>query len=266
MPGSPTTVKSVEVGAQAAHTRERLAEQPEFVGLPTNGIVRRAERVVRPRTGTATSSSSKPFATTVRAVPERDRGLGERPSHLADEHLARLRRRLQARRRVDHRPVVRSCADGPTPVAASPDSTPTWTSSGRSRPSSSLSLRSLPPDRQPCADRPDGIVLVGLRQPEDRHHGVADELLGLAAERVELLGRRVVEPPRGPRGPAGIEPSREPGGVHQIGEQHRDHPAFFGRQGRAERRPAVRTELRPLGSVGAADRSAFMAVKDRPPR
>src|SRR5207342_2476388 len=97
-------------------------------------------------------------------------------------------------------------------------------------------------DREAGSYRPRGIVLVHMRQPEDRHHGVADELLGLTAERAELLAHRVVEAAEDLASSFGVEPLREGGRLDQIGEQHRYELAFLG----AERRPhdgaAIRAE------------------------
>ena len=46
------------------------------------------------------------------------------------------------------------------------------------------------PDREAGPDGPQRVVLVQVREPPHRHHGVAHELLGPAAQRLELLGDR----------------------------------------------------------------------------
>ncbi len=143
MPGSPTTVKSI--GVPVACTRANdCRSSASSSARPTNGIVRRADRVVRPCTGNAASSVSNPFAGTVRAsAKDTDVSVSARassPTSTSPGAAAACRRAAA----LTTGPVIRSCDEGPIPVAASPDSTPTWTSSGRSSPSSWLSRRSLP--------------------------------------------------------------------------------------------------------------------------
>jgi hypothetical protein len=91
------------------------------------------------------------------------------------------------------------------------------------------------------------------RQAEHRHHSVADELLRPAPERLKLLGRRVEEPAEDLAGPFGVQASREPRGVHEVGEQHRDHLPFLGAERRADGRAAVRAESGAFGEQLAAD-------------
>ncbi len=69
-------------------------------------------------------------------------------------------------------------------MAATPDSIPIRTSSG-----------SASPNGQAGANRAQRVVLVHLRHSEDRHHGIADEFLGPAPERKQLLRGRVEELP-----------------------------------------------------------------------
>ena len=254
MPGSPTTVKSI--GVPVACTRANdCRSNASSSARPTNGIVRRADRVVRPWTGNAVSWVSNPFAGTVRAsAKDTDVSVSARassPTSTSPGAAAACSRAAA----LTTGPVIRSWEDGPDArrrlarLHANVD---------LERPVESELLAEPPEpsaDREPRSHRADRVVLVRLGEAEDGHDRVADELLRLATQRVELLGRRVVEAPEDLAGALGIEPAREPGGVHQIGEQDRDHPAFLGRQGRAERRAAVRTELRPFGSVRAADRA-----------
>ena len=133
-------------------------------------------------------------------------------------------------------------------MAASPDSIPTRTSSGSASPSSSHEAASAPADRQAGAHRAERVVLVHLRQPEDGHHRVADELLGPAAERLQLLDGGVEEPPEDLARALGVQALREPGGVHQVGEQHRDHLAFLGPERVATTAPQLGQKRAPGGS------------------
>jgi hypothetical protein len=48
-------------------------------------------------------------------------------------------------------------------------------------------------DRQCCRDRPPGIVVLGAREAEQRHHSVAHELVREAAVRLDDLPDRVLD-------------------------------------------------------------------------
>ncbi len=112
----------------------------------------------------------------------------------AHEHLARLSRGLQAGRGVDHLP--------------GDEQLPRGSDAGRSLtrldPHADLERlveteRLLEPvhpvaDREAGADGSHRVVLADVGKAEHRHHGVADELLGVAAERAQLLARRIEEP------------------------------------------------------------------------
>ncbi len=108
-------------------------------------------------------------------------------------------------------------------------------------------------DRETGPDGAEGVVLVHGRQAEHGHHRVADELLGAAAEREELLGRGLEEQAEDLAGAFGVQALREAGGVDQVGEQHRDHLALLGAERGADGRAAVRAEARALGERLAAD-------------
>ena len=97
------------------------------------------------------------------------------------------------------------------------------------------------------------VVLVHCRQTEHRHHGVADELLRPAPERLKLVGRGVEEPAEDLAGSLGVQASREPRGVDEVGEQHGDHLPFLGAEERTNGRAAVRAESRAFGERLAAD-------------
>ena len=90
-----------------------------------------------------------------------------------------------------------------------------------------------------------------VRQPEDGHHRVPDELLGASPQRRQLARHRLVEGLHHLAVPLRIEVRGELGGARQVGEQDRDELALLG--GRlSRRRPAVRTEPRVLGNGRAA--------------
>ena len=108
-------------------------------------------------------------------------------------------------------------------------------------------------DRESCADRPHRVVLTDVGQAEHRHHGVADELLRVAAERAQLLARGVEEPAEDLAGSLGIEPLRESGRVHEVREQDRDDLPLLRPEGRRDGRPAVRTEPGAVGEGLAAE-------------
>ena len=141
MPGSPRTLTSTGCPVLVARCRlsRRIASSLE---RPTNGIVRRAERGVRVCTGKpAMVSPSKPFAVAWRSSPYETALVVSAtvvsPASTSPGAAAVWRRAAA----FTTGPVTRSCPAGPSPVAASPDSMPTWTSSGVVRPSDSLSRR-----------------------------------------------------------------------------------------------------------------------------
>ena len=117
---------------------------------PTNGIVRRTERVLSPSTAYATSPPSKPLAATSRRSPkDTDASVNAcsvSPARTSSG-LAPVCRRAAA---FTTDPVTSNWPDGPTPVAASPDSMPTRTRSGSSRPSSSVRRRTRPQMASPA--------------------------------------------------------------------------------------------------------------------
>ena len=108
-------------------------------------------------------------------------------------------------------------------------------------------------DRETGPDGAERVVLVHGRQAEHGHDRVADELLGAAAEREELLGRRLEEQAEDLAGAFGVQALGQAGGVDQVGEQHRDHLALLGAERGPDGRAAVRAEARALGERFAAD-------------
>ena len=154
--------------------------------------------------------------------------LGERERRRAGEDLAGLRGGLQPGGRVHDRPgheelPGRTDARG---GLAGLDTDPDV--EGLIEPELRGEPTGVTPDRESRPYRPRGVVLVDVRQPEHRHHGVADELLGLAAERTQLLGHGVVEAAEHLPCALGVEALRERGRLDQVGEEHRDELAFLG--------------------------------------
>jgi len=202
-----------------------------------------------------------------------DRRLGGSPRRLAHEHLARLRDRLDAGRRVDDVACDHALALGADrhrgltgeharagPKVSDPDLVTERRDSGNGV------------ERR--ADGSLGVVLRCGRRAPDGHHGVADELLDRAAVQrdqpaagVEVareeLSHLLLVAPLGQRGES-----------DEVGEEDRDEPAFGG--GRLallmrlvgltgeERATAVVAELPPRlvrGSArGAADTEGRTAV------
>ncbi len=103
---------------------------------------------------------------------------------------------------------------------------------------------------------------MDLRQAEHGHHRVADELLGVAAERAQLLARGVEESAEDLAGPLGVQPLCQAGRVDQVREQDRHHLALLGPQGRGHGGAAVRAEAGVLGERVAAE-LAFHGAQHR---
>ena len=110
-------------------------------------------------------------------------------------------------------------------------------------------------------DGPQRVVLVHVGQPEHRHHGVADELLGPAAQRLQLAGRGVEEAAEHVAGALRVQPLGQAGRVHQVGEQDRDHLPLLRPEQRPDRRPAVRTEASAVGQRATTDRAGRLAAR-----
>jgi hypothetical protein len=81
---------------------------------------------------------------------------------------------------------------------------------------------------QPGAHRPLRIVLVRDRRAEQRHDRVPDDLVDLAAERVDVSCEALeaeVDEVLDPLGIGGLRERRE---SHEVGEQDRREPSFVG--------------------------------------
>ena len=110
-------------------------------------------------------------------------------------------------------------------------------------------------DREARSDRAQRVVLVDVRQPEDRHDGVADELLRPPAQVLQLLCGGGEELPEDLPRSLGVEALREAGGIDEVGEEHRDDLALLGAQRRADDGAAVRAEPGVVGERMATDRT-----------
>ncbi len=189
----------------------------------------------------------------VPALPERDLGLGERVRRLAHEHLSGSGCGLEPRRRVHDRSGDQELPRGTQAGGRHARLDPHAHLERVGEPEGDPLAAETAADREPCPDRAERVVLVNRRQAEDRHHGVADELLRPAAERLQLLGGGVEEPAQDLACALRVEALREPRRIDEIGEQHRDHLAFLGPERGRHDRPAVGAEPGAGGQRMTAD-------------
>ena len=105
-------------------------------------------------------------------------------------------------------------------------------------------LRRPVADGEGSAHRTLGIVFMGDRRAEQRHHGVADELLDGTAEAFEIGSEPLVIWGEQGANVLGIETLGRRGEAHQVGEEHRNRFAFLASLdlGFPQRRPAERAE------------------------
>ena len=111
---------------------------------------------------------------------------------------------------------------------------------------------------QPCADRPLGIVLVGNRSPEHRHHRITDELLDRPPIALELVPEGFVIRAEPSPHILGIDSLRRCGEADEIAEQNgHDLALLIGRPRSrgSECQPALATELRPAQIRGSTART-----------
>src|SRR6266566_982228 len=180
IPGSPTTVN--RSGRDVVITRENERRSIELVGAPHE----RDRPAGGPRAeavdGEACERLGEALGLDEPLLPEGHRPFGERPRGLPRQHLARSGGGLEPRGRVDdgprHEQLAVGAGSGGGLAGFDPD--PDLERGGETE-LLAEAAHTLP-DREPGAHRPERVVLVHLREPEDGHHRVADELLGTAAE------------------------------------------------------------------------------------
>jgi hypothetical protein len=174
---------------------------------------------------------------------------------VTDEHRARRRERLQARRHVDdvaHRRVV-GAEQRAHEHLAGVDADPQLHLAGlagplaRERPERLVHLQAGPHGAL-------GVVLVGDRRTEHGHDGVAEQLVDTPAEHLhvghEALERRIDEA----LDALGVAVLGECGEPDDVGEHDRDDAALL-EVHRHEREPAGRAEPGSLGDLERARRT-----------
>src|SRR6266852_3665534 len=218
---------------------------------PTNGMVRRADRIVSPSIGKASRPESKPLALIWRRRPYET--VAAVRAWVVTPASSSLGRAADCSRdaRLTTGPVTSIWPLGFRPMAASPDSDLERRGKPRRLPQPVRSGA----NGKPGPDRAQGIVLVDGRQAEDSHHRVADELLGPAAEREPLLSRVPEELAQHLPGSLSGESGREAGRVDNVGAEDGD-PLPFLRAGQgSDRRAAVRAEPGGVRERTAANRA-----------
>ncbi len=241
--GHPGRGRAGEALAQDRH----LARSPDERDRPARGPGGESFHRVRGQVHQEALRADVP------ALAERDLRLGERVRRLAHEHLAGSGRGLEPGRRVHDRPGDQELSRGPQTGGRHARLDPHAHLERIREPERDPLAAEPSPDRQSCSDRTERVVLVDRRESEDRHHGVADELLRAAAERLQLLGGRVEEPAQDLARALRVEALREPRRIDEIGEQHRDHLAFLGPERGRHDRPAVGAEPGAGGQRMTAD-------------
>ncbi len=159
-----------------------------------------------------------------------DRVSDQRQRRLSDQHLARLRRLLEAGGHV-HRITGRQPLLRPRHDLARHHPDPTL--------QPQLGQRIAHLDRR--THRPHSVVLVHRRHAENRHHGVADELLHAAAVPLDDRPHSLEVAREQHTQPLGIECLAKRGRPGQVAEQHRHRLALLSRPRRrsAERMAAL---------------------------
>ena len=239
-PGRARQAEALAQDGKLAGTADERDRAPGGAGREVDDPVR-LERPLEP---------SRPDASSARVGDVRVRQhVGGRP----DEHLADVGRRLEPRSRVDHRPgdqeLACRCAAHGALAGLDPGPHLKWRlqAQGGAEPADATA------DRQAGPDGSQGVVFVDVRQAENGHHRVADELLGPAAQRGQLLGGGVEEAAQDLPGPLGVEALGQARRVHEVREQDGHHLAFLGLDQRADGRAAVGAVAGPLGQRQPAD-------------
>ena len=249
MPGGPTTVTSCGRRSWIAWRQtERTTSSSR--ARPTNGPSRagRSEGSTSGRTASqASTGSAFPFASTGGSGLVLDGVAGRALRLPAHDEPARRRGRLQPGGGVDDvADRERLSGLGPTHrderlarvhgrARGEPRPAPLEPVDGGEHP-------------QPGADGALGVVAVGERRAEDRHHRVADELLEPPAVRLDLLAGSRVEAREGLADVLRVGLLGRRREALQVDEEDGDEPPLLP-EGGGERRTAVGAEAR-LG-VGA---------------
>ena len=257
-------------GAPASHALEGIEERVELTAAPDErrphpardvdaDAAARLDRLPRvDRLGLALRLHGLGLAVV-------DRVAGRAPRRLADEDAVDRRVRLEPRSGVDD--VARDHALALLRPRAERDER-----LARVDADTELELGLLVED--PVADgerRADGalgVVLVRDRGAEDRHHGVADELLDRAAEALELVAEPSVVRAEQRAHLLGIHLLGARGEADEVGEEHRHDLALLEPRllGRLERRAARVAEAGSLRVLLAAARARDHGRKPTPPR
>ena len=183
-PAAPITVTSRHSPALRARGQPSL-RTPSSRLRPTSGVSQRRANesapAMAPSTRHASTGARLPFASTGRSGLE-SRGVADEPlGQPADQDVAATGCFLEPFRGVDGvaRGECRDAVAGHDLPGVDADADPQLghVSSGEGGVQPSDCALHL----EGGSDRPECVVLVGLREPEDGHHGVADELLHGAA-------------------------------------------------------------------------------------
>ena len=212
-PASATTVTRRQLRSSVAAVSSSRSI-PSSLCRPTSGVSERRANASAPGTSPSTRHASTgalfPFASIGRHWLQLDRVPDEALGHRPDEDPAvgsGLLEPLGGVHRVagdERRPLVAGDDD----AGVDPD------------PQNEVAGRLL--HRESGSHSAQCVVLVRLRQSEDRHHGVADELLHRAAVRLDGVAHRLV--PRAHQLPQrlGVEPFSERGRTGKVAEEDAD--------------------------------------------
>ncbi len=156
---------------------------------------------------------------------ELGRVVDEAARRLADQDLVGRRRLLESLRGVDRvaRDECRAAVARDDLAAVDADADPQRRPALRRE--RLVQVRERPPHLEGGPHRPQRVVLVHLRDAEDRHHGVADELLDGAAVMLDRPAHRVVPGTEERAQRLRVEVLAEAGRVREIAEEDGDGPA-----------------------------------------
>ena len=243
----------------------RLAEQRHQVSAPR--LARAVERVLQqPQLALAVDERDRPAARARLQRGDRPRArlvleplgldLAHRPvldlrqreevARLRDQHGSRVGGLLQPRRQV-HRGAVEQALLGRLGADRDGARVDADADPERDREPDLLARAARPGRRaQPGPNGAERVVVVRVLQAEDPDDGVAGEVVGAAAERLELLGDHAVVAGQDLAVALGVDLAGEPGRPDEVDEDHRDELALLRRRG-AHRVAAVRAEAGLVG-------------------